>query len=220
MPRWFAPLLVVCLVGLAGTGAAVWIVTDAQRNVGDARDLREPDPGLEGFVFPEFELIDQDGEPVDESILDGNVTIVDFIFTNCPFACPGLGAAMLRLQSELAGTPVRFLSVSVDPDRDTPERLREYAAESLPGADLARWSFLTGDKETIYSIVRDHLKFNLSVDESQTIRLKGGEEMFNIAHPTKLFLVGPDRRVLMLASYGSPAEVGALGERARRVARP
>ncbi|RMD60715.1 MAG: SCO family protein, partial [Planctomycetota bacterium] len=49
----------------------------------------DPDPGLEGLRIPDFQLVDQDGNEVDAAaLLDGKVTIVDFIFTNCPFICP------------------------------------------------------------------------------------------------------------------------------------
>ncbi|MEL7471968.1 MAG: SCO family protein [Planctomycetota bacterium] len=224
MPKWFAPVFAITLLGLAATVAALVIVSSGPTTAGSSdpadgavSDPLEPDPGLDQFQIPEFTLVDHDGQPVDQTLFEGEITILDFIFTNCPFACPFMGAAMLQLQSELQDTPVRFVSVTVDPERDTPERLRQYAEEGLGGADLTRWRFLTGDRDVIYSMVRDELKFQLATDESRTIPLKQGGEMFNIAHPTKLFLVGPDRQVIALASYNSPAEIAELGVRARAV---
>jgi len=215
MPKWFAPLFITATLGLLAF-VGVLLALPALRGAGV--DPATPDPGLEQLGIPEFTMRDQDGNEVDESVLDGEVTIVDFIFTNCPFACPGLGAAMSRLHSELEGTGVRFASFTVDPERDTPEVLRAYAQESLGLSGFDRWEFFTGDREQIERIVGEHLKFTIQIDETRTIELKDGGEMFNIAHPTRLFLIGPDRGVIALASYTSPSEVAALGERARAVA--
>ena len=74
------------------------------------------------------------------------------IFTSCAGPCPKITGQMRRLQDELEGTDVRLVSVSVDPEFDTPERLRDYA--ETWGADGERWSFLTGDKEAIYELVQ------------------------------------------------------------------
>ncbi|MEO0483166.1 MAG: SCO family protein [Planctomycetota bacterium] len=220
MPKWFAPLFIVATVGLIAIVGALLVLPSlgAASNAPAVQEVGVPDPGLEHLRIPEFALMDQDGNEVDESVLDGEVTIVDFIFTNCPFACPGLGAAMSRLHSELEGTGVRFASFSVDSERDTPERLRAYAQESLGLTGFDRWEFFTGDSEQINRIVGEHLKFNIQIDETRTIELKDGGEMFNIAHPTRLFLIGPDRRVLSLASFSSVGEVNAMRDRARALA--
>jgi protein SCO1/2 len=117
---------------------------------------------------------------------------------------------------ELAGTDVRFVSFSVDPVRDTPERLREYAAEF--GADLTRWSFLTGDFEAVRRVCLETLMFDLRQDESLPIEIEDGQTMPNIVHPAKLVLIGPDRRVLSMYDFNIPEDMDALRARARAAA--
>lgn len=106
---------------------------------------------------PDFTLTAHDGEPFTLSELRGRAVLLDFIFTRCPGPCPLLTSAHVSLQRKLpedvaAGT--RLVSVSIDPEYDTPERLRVYAEER--GADLSNWTFLTGDPEKVSTILRDY----------------------------------------------------------------
>lgn len=106
---------------------------------------------------PEIRLTDQDGRPFSLSSLRGSVVLLDFVFTRCTGPCPILTATHVRLQQRL-GEPlrdkVRFVSVTVDPENDTPDRLRRYAREQ--GADLKTWSFLTGKPEDVDRVLRDY----------------------------------------------------------------
>lgn len=176
----------------------------------------QPDPGLEGLAVPEFSLVDQDGRPVDHSIFDGRVTILDFSFTHCPFVCPGMTAAMLGLQSDLAGTRVRFASISVDPERDTPAVLRAHADKL--GADTSRWTWMTGDIETVKRIASESLKFEIQEDPSRRIDLPDGSSMSNVMHPSRLFLIGPDRRLVAMYAFNDPDALAALRARATSAA--
>ncbi len=102
---------------------------------------------------PDFQLISQTGEPFDRKALDGKIWVADFIFTHCTGPCPRMSAQMRRVQAAVAGLPgVRLVSFSVDPERDTPPVLAEYAARyhAQPG----RWFFLTGDPKTLDSLDR------------------------------------------------------------------
>lgn len=183
---------------------------------GGATDPLKPDRITEGLVVPAFSLTDQEGRPATEQILDGRVTVVDFIFTNCPFVCPQMTGAMADLAARLKDTPVRFVSVSVDPEHDTPDALREYGRKF--NADPARWTFLTGDQETVKRIIHDSLMFELRPDPSRTIETAGGGMMNNITHPSKLVLIGPDRSVLGMYEFAWEEEMNALAERARAAA--
>lgn len=180
-------------------------------------DPLQPDEMLVGYGIPEFELTDQDGRPVDQSILDGEITVLDFIFTNCPFACPGMTAEMLGLQSTLEGSGARFLSISVDPANDTPEVLREYGDSR--GVDFERWSMLTGPFEDVRSIVLDSLNFHVGEDTSREVVLEDGSTMANVSHPSHLILVGPEREVLGIYMYSDPEKMAELRSRARAAAR-
>ena len=110
-------------------------------------------PGAVGFAgavaelqpAPDFALIDQNDEPVSLASLRGHVLLLDFVYTHCPGPCPILTGSHVAVQRALPpalAEKVRFVSISLDPARDTPEALRQYA--TARGADLARWSFLTG----------------------------------------------------------------------------
>jgi protein SCO1/2 len=104
---------------------------------------------------PDFALISQDGAAVSLGDFRGKVVAVTFIYVSCPDVCPMLSDKLARVQDELGpdfGTKVAFVSITVDPERDTPEVLKEYA-EALD-ADLAGWSFLTGTKAALRDVAR------------------------------------------------------------------
>jgi cytochrome oxidase Cu insertion factor (SCO1/SenC/PrrC family) len=215
MPRWMIPVLVFAATGFVLSVVGL-VVLSGRREAINARVLA-PDPLCEGLVIPAFSLIDHDGRPVDQSLFDGRITIVDFIFTNCPFVCPGMTMRMSELCKELGPQGVRFVSMSVDPERDTPERLREFA--SFHDADLRWWRFLTGPGGAVSRIVRDSLQFELSPDPNTPIPLRDGTTMSNITHPKKLLLIGPDRGVLALCDPDRQDEVDAVKTKARLAAR-
>lgn len=136
-PRWLA-FVVAALV------LPVWML------------LRPAAPELPHMGrLPAFALQDQLGRPVDRESLAGQVVVLDFIFTRCPDVCPVLSRKMADLREELPpepllGKPITFVSLSVDPDHDTPEVLAEYGQRY--GADPASWRFLTGDRQTVMAI--------------------------------------------------------------------
>lgn len=106
--------------------------------------------------IPDVEVLDQDGNARHfyTDLVKGKTVAINFIFTNCTTICPPLGATFARLQRELGdkvGNDVRFISVSVDPLTDTPERLKAWGAKfkAAPG-----WTFVTGNKEEIDRLLR------------------------------------------------------------------
>jgi len=147
---------------------------------------RTPSPPPVLLTLPAFSLVDQDGEPFDNASLGGKTWVVNFFFTSCPSICPDLMRKMGKLQSwydEQAVEGGSLLSISVDPERDTPERLREYAA-SL-GVDPARWTLVTGDPDEVRRLVVGGFKTALdpsSVDDG----------MIDITHSGKFVLVDGD----------------------------
>lgn len=215
MQRLLIPVIVVAAVGLILS--IVGLIVTVQRGGGPGPVVIQPDPSVAGLRIPEFALTDQSGQPRTHEMLDGRVTILDFIFTNCPFACPMMTGAMVELSAGLEGTPVRQLSISVDPERDTPEKLRQYAANN--DADPDRWTFLTGDAAEVERIVRDGLQFAIGPDESRPVVLPDGSTMSNIIHPTRLILVGPDRRVLGMYDPNRDEDMRALEAKARAAAK-
>ena len=110
--------------------------------------------------LPEFSLVERGGEKIGLADLRGKVWVANFVFTNCTGPCPLLSAQMQSLQEPTKGLPnVRLVSISVDPDRDTPEVLSAYAGRF--GADPDRWLFLTGHRHAVYGLIREGFKLGL-----------------------------------------------------------
>lgn len=221
MPKFVLPVLVVAIVGLGLSIAGLVII--ARRQPAPVQpipmgpgQIAAPTPESIGLAIPRFNLVNQDGAPTTDELFKGRLTIVAFIFTHCPLACPGMTLRMTELAEQLKDTPVRFASISVDPVHDTPARLKEYAASN--GADPARWQFLTGPQKEIDAIVKEALQFALKPDPAMQIPLPDGGQMANIVHPTKLLLIAPDRRVLGFYETNVPGEMEQLAARARAVA--
>ncbi len=217
--------MVLWLGGLVALGGVVALVAAALRGRGAtvraggwAQSAEEgaPAEALAMMVIPGFTLADQDGAAVSEDIFRGGLTILAFSFTNCPAVCPIMHGHLIRLlHGALADTPVRIVTISVDPRHDTPEALRVYG-ERL-GIDAKRWRMLTGDEGTIHAIVRS-MKFAIGEDASLTVTLANGERMANITHPSKLVLVGPEGKVIGLESGLEWEAALRLGERAKELA--
>ena len=171
----------------------------------DSRTARlgNPAPGLTGLG-----LTDQEGRPFDENRLEGRAWIADFIFTSCAGTCPGMSAKMASLQQRLP-PEVLLVSFSVDPKRDTPTVLAEYARRY--GAQPGRWFFLTGmDQDLVQGFVQHG--FNLSAAE-------GGSPEEPIIHSVRFVLV--DRAWKIRGYYDStdPEMLKQLEEDAKALAK-
>ena len=130
---------------------------------------------------PQFQLTNQAGQPFGLAQLKGKIWIADFIYTMCPGPCPMVSSRMSELQKPLQDTDVHLVSVSVDPEHDTPAVLRGYA-EKLQ-AQPQRWDFLTGSKEAIYDLSRNGFKLAIA---------DGSADAGIPIHSTRMVLV--DRR--------------------------
>ena len=91
----------------------------------------------------QFELIERSGDLISSEDLLGTPYVVSFFFSTCPSICVQQNQKIKELQEQFAGQSVRFVAISVDPEKDTPEQLTEYAARF--DADPNQWLFLTGD---------------------------------------------------------------------------
>src|SRR5690625_171089 len=136
----------------------------------------------------EFTAVTQDGEEFNTSDLEGHWWVADFIFTNCETVCIPMTANMLKLKEMLEEEgldDVKLVSYSVDPERDTPEVLQEYAEEN--GVDLDRWTFLTGyDFEEIEQYAIDTFKVWVAAPE------EGSDQ---VEHASYFSLVSPEGRI-------------------------
>jgi protein SCO1/2 len=150
----------------------------------------EPDPPPVLGTIPAFSLIDQAGESFGSADLDGRVYVANFFFTSCPSICPPLMHALSTLQDRYRDEgidEIRLVSISVDPETDTPDRLAEYAGRFR--VDPERWSLLTGETDEIRRIAVDGFKTALG----DRIDVEGG--FFDIAHSGKLVLVDGRGRI-------------------------
>jgi protein SCO1/2 len=143
------------------TLVALAIVTLASLTLVASRDTPEhtsqESPLPEIAPAPEFTLTSQDGAPVTLADFRGKVVAVTFIYTLCTSTCPVLTPMMSFVQDRLGadfGAKIAFVSITVDPERDTPEVLKEYAQAF--GANLTGWSFLTGTPAAIRDVARKY----------------------------------------------------------------
>jgi protein SCO1/2 len=136
---------------------------------------------------PEFTLRDQNEKPVRLADYRGKVVVVGFIFTTCNGACPATTHRMTKVQQECARRPeladrVQFLSVSLDPERDTPEALRGYM-RLFEIKDGGNWSFLTGTSKEVASALGTWGMWARPAANGQ------------LDHPSRVFLVDPGGKV-------------------------
>lgn len=143
--------------------------------------LSAPDLPILGQVNP-FSLTDHRGRTITLDDLAGSPWITDFIFTRCGLSCPLMSTRMAELDDERVPPRVRLVSISVDPQHDTPEVLAEYAAGF--GAS-ERWSFLTGPEDEILELALEG--FHLAVVPDPPEGMASPEEP--IVHSTRFVLV-------------------------------
>ena len=138
----------VALLGIV-LGALAWPSLVLAHETSDEQRLPTIGPA------PEIALTSQEGTEVTLEALRGKVVVVTFIYTWCPDICPMLTDKLAHVQDELGpdfATKVAFLSITMDPERDTPEVLRDYA-EAF-GANFSGWKFLTGTAAAIDDVTR------------------------------------------------------------------
>src|SRR5262249_42083167 len=104
------------------------------------------------WSVPSYRLVDQDGRTRTPDELRGSVGGADFIFTSCKSVCPVLSAKMVQVQRAIAAPRLKFVSFSVDPERDTPEALRAYAKRWAP--DETRWTLLANTQESLATLTK------------------------------------------------------------------
>jgi len=144
------------------------------------------------YDVPVFDLIAQDGQPFHSGILSGKIWVADFIYTTCPGPCPRMTSQMHEVQDAIIKMPdVKLVSFTVDPARDTPVVLADYA--KIHGALSEHWYFLTGPETTLQKLDRDVFKL--------------GNLNASLEHSTRFVLV--DRRS-RIRGYYETSESGAI----------
>jgi len=143
-----------------------------------------------------YTYTNQDGKPFGSKNLKGKVYLADFIFTNCQTVCPPITANMAKIQrmAKEKNLDVQFVSFSVDPTVDTPQKMKEFSKKF--NADLKSWNFLTGYSQN------DIEKFAHDNFESYVKKPAGQDQ---VIHQTMFFLV--DQKGTVMQSYSSYPKV-------------
>jgi len=147
-------------------------------------------------TIPDFEFINQDSQLVTNQELTEYIYISDFFFTSCPSICPIVKKQMLRIYDKYKSNPmVKLVSHTIDPKRDTADKLKRYAADL--GVDTDKWVFLTGDKESLLDIADAY--FVAAYEDPDA---PGGFD-----HSGKIILVDTKRQVRSFAEGTDPEDV-------------
>jgi protein SCO1/2 len=189
-------LLIACIAGIFVAGALAWRV-----GVFDGQDAQA------GAVGGPFQLVDQTGRPVDESVLKGRWSVVFFGFTYCPDVCPGTLQALTAAHDQLGakGKDVRLVFISVDPERDTPAKVRDWLeAQRLPEGTLG----LTGTVEQTNAAAKAYRVFHEKAGE-------GPDYLVN--HSTAMYVMDPKGRFRKVLAYGMTPD--QLAEEIRKALR-
>lgn len=182
MPRRSILLFAGACVAIAAALATVTVIVVSGRERADAvaEGTAEGQPAVGG----PFQLVDQDGQTVDQTMLDGKWSLVFFGFTYCPDYCPTT-LTSLEATRRLLGADadnLQILFVSVDPERDTPEALKTYlSSDGFPPGVVG----LTGTPEQISAVAREYRAYYQKVGE-------GDDYVMN--HSLTVYLMGPDGR--------------------------
>lgn len=189
------------ILGLAITlliAVAIKRVSDRRDSGDDSPDARDAhgaeagEPRVTNRIadfgeVADFRLIDTDGKPFGRQELLGKVWVLDFVFTSCSGPCIPMTAGMRTIVHDLQAEPdVEFVSVSVDPETDTPSVLKNFA--HARGAENPRWHWLTGEKAAIFELAQK--SFLATVGE----KLPSGQ----VPHSTRYFVVDRDAHLRMV----------------------
>lgn len=185
MPRQRLLILILAVVLLLGVGGGLSLLPAARQ---------APPPVLSGtwlsqpLELGEFALIDQNGQTFDAGRLRGQWTFVFFGYTHCPDVCPTTLAELAAVERRLAAqgddADVGYLLVTVDPERDTPARLKQYLA-----AFNDKFQGATGPRPEL-----DRLTRRLGAYYSRSPHQDHGGH-YQVDHAATLYLVGPDARL-------------------------
>jgi protein SCO1 len=141
--------------------------------------------------IPDAEVLDQDGRKVHfySDLVKGKTVAINFIFTTCTTICPPMGATFARVQKELQNRDAHFISISVDPVTDTPERLKAWRAKFNAGPS---WTLVTGDKQKIDELLQALAASTARREDHSPTTIIGNDALgqwtraFGLAQPSQL----------------------------------
>ena len=155
-----------------------------------------------------YTLLNQDSvEVIFPEIIAGNITVMGFIFTNCPDICPMTTHNMYLTEMRLKETgvnDVKFVALSFDPERDKPSVLKKFA--EFRGIDFNDWIMLTGEKIIITDLLR---RFDVRAIPADSIYSDDGELSYSIMHTDRISLID-DKGILKKNYAGSKLNIDEL----------
>jgi protein SCO1/2 len=158
---------------------------------------------------PLFELTNQHGQATGLDKLEGRVVVLTFLYTHCPDTCPiylsEIGQAMLALE-DTASERVAVVAVTVDPERDTVERLKEFTAYLPPG-----WQFLTGTPGQLRTMWENYGIFVQKQEQQTEPSSHQGHAGFLVTHTAKVVLI--DGEGLLRSELRGDWEVSELADK-------
>ena len=155
----------------------------------------------EYHTIPDFELTNQETKVISTNDWNDRIVIADFFFTHCPVVCPKMTSSLRKVQNAFREEENDILinSFSIDPERDDPARLKNYAEKF--SINTHNWHLLTGEKKEIYKLARNG--FMIVATDGD-----GGPEDF--IHSEKLVLIDKHRRIRGYYDGTNPKEVNNL----------
>jgi len=172
----------LCLVAAVVVAIATMVVVS--RRDGAATGSQAVSSTGQPSVGGPFNLVDQDGRPVDQTMLDGKWTLVFFGFTWCPDYCPTTLAALKATQERLGDRAdnLQIVFISVDPERDQPSVLKDYLSSD-------------GFPEGVIGLTGTPAQIRAAADAYRAYYQKVGEgEGYTMDHSLTVYLMGPDGR--------------------------
>jgi protein SCO1/2 len=137
-------------------------------------------------TIPAFQLTNEQGKSFSSESLRGKIYVANFFFTRCGTICPKITSQVSRASDTFArDEDIQFISISVDPKFDTPDKLASYAKRF--DADTSRWTFLTGEKKIIYPLILKGYHVPLADASEYDQAIKNPDETF--IHSERLVLV-------------------------------
>lgn len=165
--------------------------------------------------LPDFTFTERKGEAVASSDIQGKVWIADFIFTACQAECPLMNLEMQKIQRAFPDGEVKMLSFSVDPETDTPERLRDYARQFEAGE---HWLFFTGEREALHQFAINDFKLSVQPLETDASHEHHGghapaaEGTSPFLHSQKFVLLDQQQRIRGYYDSTDPTDIKQLIE--------
>jgi protein SCO1/2 len=189
MPRRSILLFAGACIALAAALAIVTVVAVSGRDRAASGEIASTGQPLVGG---DFQLTDQDGRPVDQTMLQGKWSLVFFGFTYCPEFCPTTLAELAAVRQRLGdrAEDLQIVFISVDPERDTPRQLKDYlSSDGFPPGAIG----LTGSPEQVAQAAKAYRAYYEKAGEG---------EGYTMNHSLTVYLMGPDGRFRTAVAYG------------------